>query len=156
MAVTLLAVGALLNLVPGSLRPYLRPPVTWSVAFDDNVRGHNANVSFGHDRPALISGYEVPGALMLTDLSNLRTASGEPVYPSTVQDCLDLAFKSTSTNAGGRAVDRCMTTKNLHFDVTLQPADRYWSFQWIELAGYLALATSLGGLAYWRIKRMRA
>jgi len=49
-----------------------------------------------------------------------------------------------------------MTAKHLHFDVTLQPADRYWSFQWIELGGYLVLTAVLGSLAYRRIKHVRA
>jgi hypothetical protein len=40
--------------------------------------------------------------------------------------------------------------------VTLQPAARYWSFQWIELGGYLALTVALAGIAYWRIKHVRA
>jgi hypothetical protein len=154
--VTLLALGAVLFLVPGLIRPHLRPPVTESVAFDGNVRNHNANVSFGRDRPALIAGYEVPGALMLSYVSNLRTESGQLVYPSTVQDCLDQAIKSMAKNQGPGAVDQCMTAKHLHFDVTLQPADRYWSFQWIELGGYLVLTAVLGSLAYRRIKHVRA
>lgn len=91
MAVTLLAVGAVLVLAPELVRLHLRPPVTYSVAFDENVRDHNANVSIGRDHPAFIAGYEVPGALMLTHVSNLRTESGKLVYPSTLQDCLDKA-----------------------------------------------------------------
>jgi hypothetical protein len=156
MAVTLLALGAALVLVPELARPYLRPPVTVSVAFNDDVGNHNANVGFGRDRPALVSGYEVPGALMLTEISYLRTESGELVYASTVQDCLDLAVTSMSKPGGRQAVDECMAAKKMHFDVTLQPAARYWSFQWIELGGYLALTVALAGIAYWRIKYVRA
>jgi len=100
MAVTLLAVGAVLFLVPELVRPYLRPPVTYSVPFDDDVRDHNAHVSFGSSRPALIAEYEVPGALMVTQVTNLRTESGDLVYASTVQDCLDLGISSMARSEG--------------------------------------------------------
>jgi hypothetical protein len=156
MAVTLLAVGVVSLLVPGLVRPHLRPPVTYSVAFDAKVHDHNADVAIGRGHPALVAGYEVPGALMLTRVSNLRTASGGLVHPSTVQDCLDLAITSMARTGGAGTVDQCMTAKHLHFDVTLQPADRYWSFQWIELGGYLVLTALLGSLAYGRIKHVRA
>ncbi|MGW1996542.1 ABC transporter permease subunit [Embleya sp. NPDC001921] len=152
MAVTLVVVGAVLLLVPGLVRPHLRPPATVSVPFDDR----NADVSFGHDRPAVVTGYEVPGALMLSQTSNLRTESGHIVYPSMVADCLDLALQSIAESEGPGAVHECLAAKRLHFDVTLQPADRYWSFQWIELGGYLILTAGLGSLAYWRVKHMRA
>jgi hypothetical protein len=151
IAVTLLAVGAVLFLVPALARPHLRAPVTVSVAFDGNVHNQSGGLSFGRNRPAQVRAYEVPGALMLSADSTLLTESGEPVYASTVKDCLDLA--PTSEPA---VVDQCLAGKKLHFDVVLQPGERYWSFQWIELGGYLVLTALLGGLAYWRIKHVRA
>ena len=151
MAVTLLVVGAVLFLVPSFARPHLRTPVTLSVAFDSNVHNQSDGLSFSRNRPARVNGYAVPGALMVSEESNLLTESGEPVYASTVKDCLDLAATSEP-----EVVDQCIAAKKLHFTVVLQPGDRYWWFQWAELGGYLVLTLLLSGLAYWRIKHVRA
>jgi hypothetical protein len=40
-----------------------------------------------------------------------------------------------------------------HEVVTYQPANRYWAFQWYELAVYLAAAVILGGLCIWWVRR---
>jgi len=40
-----------------------------------------------------------------------------------------------------------------HELVTYQPAHRYWAFQWIELAVYLASALALAGFCFWWIRR---
>ncbi|MEU9023948.1 ABC transporter permease subunit [Actinomadura sp. NPDC048394] len=156
MAATLAVVAAVLFLWPSLVRPHLRPPVTESVAFDQSVRDHDANVSFGHDRPAFVAGYQVPGALMLSKVTYLRTSSGALVQPSTVQDCLAKPPAPMPGTDGAGTVDQCMTSKHLHFDVTMQPADRYWSFQWIELGAYTLLAALLATLAYHHITQARA
>ena len=38
--------------------------------------------------------------------------------------------------------------------VTYQPASRYWEFQWLETGIFLVLAGGLGGVCYWRIRRL--
>jgi len=43
-----------------------------------------------------------------------------------------------------------------HQLVTYQPAHRYWSFQWIELAVYLGAAVVLAGFCFWWIRRRLA
>jgi hypothetical protein len=40
-----------------------------------------------------------------------------------------------------------------HQLVTYQPASRYWSMQWYELAIFLGLAIVLGGFCFWWIRR---
>ena len=40
--------------------------------------------------------------------------------------------------------------------MTYQPASRYWAFQWIETAIYLALALILAGLCFLRIRPGRS
>ena len=47
----------------------------------------------------------------------------------------------------------CLAALNVHSVQTYQPADRYWTFQWLEVAIYLALALLLAGYAFWRIPR---
>jgi hypothetical protein len=36
--------------------------------------------------------------------------------------------------------------------LTYQPASRFWAFQWYETAIYIALALSLAGFCFWRIR----
>ena len=43
-----------------------------------------------------------------------------------------------------------------HQLVTYQPANRYWAFQWYELAIYLAAAAILAGVSIWMIRRRRS
>jgi hypothetical protein len=40
-----------------------------------------------------------------------------------------------------------------HELVTYQPASRYWTFQWYELAIFLGAALIVGGLCLWSIRR---
>jgi hypothetical protein len=37
--------------------------------------------------------------------------------------------------------------------VTYQPASRYWTFQWYEMAIFLALALILTAISFWWIRR---
>jgi hypothetical protein len=47
----------------------------------------------------------------------------------------------------------CLAEQNLRFTVKYQPANRYWTFQWLEFAAYLVLAGVLAGFLFWRIPR---
>jgi len=40
-----------------------------------------------------------------------------------------------------------------HEVVAYQPASRYWTFQWLELGIFLAVAAVLGGLCFWWVRR---
>ena len=40
--------------------------------------------------------------------------------------------------------------------MTYEPASRYWAFQWVETAVYLALALALAGFCFWWINRNRS
>ena len=51
------------------------------------------------------------------------------------------------------AVDACIVAQNLHFTHTYQPGDRYWTFQWIELALYTAVALLLAGFGFGWLRR---
>jgi hypothetical protein len=44
---------------------------------------------------------------------------------------------------------------HLRHTVTYQPASRYWAFEWIETAIYLALALLLAGLSLLQIRPRR-
>ena len=40
-----------------------------------------------------------------------------------------------------------------HQVTTYQPANRYWTFQWLETSIYLAAALALGWFCFWWIRR---
>ena len=53
------------------------------------------------------------------------------------------------------ALHDCVTklAASYHEVVTYQPAGRYWTFQWYELAIFLAVATALAGFSVWWVRR---
>ncbi len=50
---------------------------------------------------------------------------------------------------------QCIAGQNVHFDVSYHPADRYWTFQWIETAIFTGLAALLIGFCFWRVQRLQ-
>ena len=59
---------------------------------------------------------------------------------------------SSPPDSGARAVTAVPTYHQL---VTYQPADRYWAFQWTELAVYGVAALLLGAFCVWWVRRRR-
>lgn len=146
MAVTLAVFAALQILAPTAIRPHLQAPVTKTVAFTERtvVDGFQSS---GPDGPVRIGGYArtLPGAWVLTGESTpLLDAAGKPVTRPQLEQC----FKGDPDKDTA-----CIATMNLHFTVTYHPAGRYWTFQWLEFAGYLVLAALLAGFAFRRIPR---
>jgi ABC-type transport system involved in multi-copper enzyme maturation permease subunit len=157
MGLTLLVLAAVMFTVPLAVRMHLRAPVTASIAYTRDVRDGpgGGGLSIGPDRPVEIDEYTVPDALMLTSRTDLLDASGKPVYAKDVRDCLAQApLAAADGDQGPDRLEQCLISHNLHFVVKYQPASRYWSFQWIELSGYLVLSALLVGVAYWRIRRV--
>jgi ABC-type transport system involved in multi-copper enzyme maturation permease subunit len=141
MAVTLAAFTALQILMPTLIRAHLQTPVTQTVAFSAaNTHG----LTLGSDGRTKVPGYDVPGAWMLTTESELLDATGSPVEEAVTKQCMTGDFE------GDKA---CLEAQNLHTVQTFQPADRYWTFQWLEFGIYLLLAGLLAGFAFWRIPR---
>jgi hypothetical protein len=52
---------------------------------------------------------------------------------------------------GSGTLQDCITklSSTYHEVVMFQPASRYWSFQWLELAIYLSVALVLAGSCVW-------
>jgi ABC-type transport system involved in multi-copper enzyme maturation permease subunit len=48
-------------------------------------------------------------------------------------------------------IDKIATT--FHEVLLYQPANRFWTFQWIEMAIYIVAAVLLGALSYWWVRR---
>lgn len=142
MAITLAVFVALQILMPTAIRPHLRPPVQTSVAFSAAAADGIAITEQG----VAVQQYSIPGAWVLTPNATVLDAAGNPVSSAVVRQC-------TSVSGGPGQAMSCLEAQHLHVDLSYQPADRYWSFQWLEFAVYLVLAGLLAGFAFWRIPR---
>ncbi|BCJ33170.1 transporter [Actinocatenispora thailandica] len=143
MAVTLAVFAVLQILLPTAIRPYLQPAVTETVTYDAaSVRqGARINLKGGTAR---IEGFNKPGAWVLSSSTELLDPSGHPFTGAALASCA----------TGNRSHDdACFAARHAHFVVAYQPADRYWTFQWLEFGGYLLLAAALAGLSFRRISR---
>lgn len=141
MAVTLAAFAVLQILMPTVIRQHLQPVVNESVAF---VGANSHGLGLNHNGEISIPGYDVPGAWVLTANPLLLDASGKQPAKAVTEPCF--------TGEPERA-KQCLEALNLHAELRYQPADRYWTFQWLEAGVYLLLALLLAGYAFWRIPR---
>jgi hypothetical protein len=144
MAITLAVFAALQLLLPTAIRPHLQPPVTETVTFTADTKVQHFQAGGDGVR---IAGYEsaLPGAWVLSGSTPLLDAAGHPITRDQISGCM--------TGGDPRKDLACLATKNLHYSVTYQPADRYWTFQWLEFSAYLILAGLLTGFVFWRIPR---
>lgn len=141
MAITLAVLAVTQIAVPFAVRPYFQSPVKSTIAMSGNIeQSPSINVSNGGVN---IVDFSVPGAWVMDSENKLLDSKGKQVTEEQLDAC----------SGGSYAKEiACLAEKNLHFDVTYQPADRYWTFQWIELAGYLVLS---GLLALFCLRRIR-
>jgi len=128
MAVTLVGYVAVRLSFAFYVRPRLMTPLVETAALDD--RG----------APQLLGGG--PGA-----------AAGRWVLSQTLTD----PSGAVTDTIRVRADDPCAATRSCltgyHVRTAYQPADRYWTFQWLETAIFVGLALALIGLAYWWLRR---
>ncbi|GAA4245596.1 ABC transporter permease subunit [Dactylosporangium darangshiense] len=149
MALTGLLVIAILFVMPNAVRPHLMPaqhlsrPMT--AAAIDEAHGLGTLGS-----APVVRGIEVPGA-WVTDVSELLTADGRPLDSRTFNDCLMHAPKTGARGTFGDS-SPCLASHDLHLDIAYQPNSRFWRFQVLETALYLALSALLCAFAVWRIR----
>ncbi len=145
MAVTLAIFTAVIIAFPIWVRPHLIPPARTTSALSLASLAVTGGSSDGHLILTTNTAMGRPGAWVISTQVTTpdgRAASSEPAGPcgiSSAQACNDYI-------------------ESLHFQqtVTYEPASRYWAFQWIETAIYLALAVALAGFSFWWINRNRS
>jgi ABC-type transport system involved in multi-copper enzyme maturation permease subunit len=141
MAVTLATFAAVQILMPTVIRPHLQAPVTNEIQF---TAAHAHGLWLDPVGNVTVEGYDVPGAWMLTGESALVDSAGAPPGKAATEACFTGDFEKDKA---------CLQALNLHSVQTYQPADRYWTFQWLEFGIYLLLALLFAGYAFWRIPR---
>ncbi|MBF9066491.1 hypothetical protein [Streptacidiphilus fuscans] len=146
MVVTLAALTAVQLLLPLAVRPHYETPekTTSALVLSDHrpgialrIDGTTAQVS----EPV-----SVPGGWV----TSVRTvdSSGTPWNGPAPQAC----------GGSGTTPEQCMAAINaLHLNqiAEYQPADRYWTFQWIETGLYLTGSALLAAFSAWRIRGLR-
>ena len=62
-------------------------------------------------------------------------------------------YLTPETAPGSAAMQQCVTQNGIHVVATFQPYDRYWLFQGIEFALFVALAIALALFSVWWVRK---
>jgi len=152
MAVTLVALAAVLLLVPLFVRPYLLPPQTDTVAITDrnitNITGDQTGkiLEIGVRNP--------PGAWVLANETVDAAGTVASPLPDFVQGCIPRPGEGPPERGN---VETCMGQLGAHGyqqRLTYQPGSRFWPLQWLELALYLAATAGLTWFCFRRIRHL--
>ncbi|GII94140.1 ABC transporter permease [Sinosporangium siamense] len=161
MALTLAVFAAIQLAMPAMVRPHLMTPVT---ATFELGKGNTDGISIpreGGSAPRLLLREAVPGRPGSWVLSNeLLDPSGRVIAGGTDGTGADINVSSTSGpcapgNSAG-AADGCLGEVNrlgYRQQVTYQPLERFWLFQWIEVGIYALFTAGLTWLSFWWIRR---
>ncbi len=87
-----------------------------------------------------------------------RTPTTQTLHGFLQRVCPNVGAPATSGGAGGTPTTTfqdCIAhlSAKFHLAVTYQPANRYWTFQWLELGIFLAAALLLAGTCFWWVRR---
>ena len=153
MAATLVVFLAFQFFFPNVVRPSLMPPLKATLPM--TAQAINAAQNLGSiGGGSVIGGVKIPSApdAWIAETSPLRTADGKALSTSKFNNCVDSPPKTGASGTfGDTAV--CLAKADLHVDVRYQPGSRYWTFQWLETAIYLALSGILTAFGLRRIRR---
>ena len=138
MGLTLAVFAAALVAMPLWISPHLITPAQYTRPVVANLATMEMTSSGQLNDPVT----SLPGAWILTD--QITTAQGRVFSLPQVAAC------QTGTQA---QCDSYLAKQPLSQHVVYQPADRYWTFQILETAIWLAIALVLTGFCTWRIRR---
>ncbi|MEU5259478.1 transporter [Amycolatopsis sp. NPDC021455] len=152
MAVTLVALAAVLLLVPNFVRPHLLPAQTETVPI---VARDITNIT-GNDKQGIIEiGVRSPaGAWVLANETVDPAGNLAAPLPSFVQDCAPRPGQAPPDRG---SLDECMAQLGIHGyqqRLTFQPGSRFWPLQWLELALYLAMTALLTWFCFRRLRHL--
>jgi hypothetical protein len=131
-AVTLGGYAALRFVIQQFVRPHYLAPVTSAlplVATGQQIAGRGA----------------LSGAVWVLSFGNLTNAAGDPVT-SLTPSVIPAACRREFARVIG-----CLGQHGWHNVLTYEPAGRFWMFQWIEAAIFVALAGIVVALGSWRV-----
>ncbi|MGO9784634.1 MAG: ABC transporter permease subunit [Streptosporangiaceae bacterium] len=145
MAITLAVFAAVQIVMPLAIRPHLITPVRDTTPLTASaIQGLGVNGSGGL-MSVFAAAPNLPGAWIYSN--EVVTASGSTSLGSIPQACQP---------AKGQGFQSCATAlAQMHLKqvVVYQPADRYWTFQWLELGIFLTVAVLLAWACFWWVRR---
>ena len=142
MAITLAVFAAVQIVMPLAIRPHLITPVRDTTAVTASViQGLGTNGS-GSQLSVFAAAPNLPGAWIYSN--QVVTASGSTSLGSVPQACQGQGFQSCAS---------ALAQMHLKQVVVYQPADRYWTFQWLELGIFLTAAILLAWGCFWWVRR---
>ncbi|GAA0677215.1 hypothetical protein GCM10010193_33100 [Kitasatospora atroaurantiaca] len=142
MAATLAIFAVLQIVVPALIRPHYQAPTRTSVPLTAELIGRLTKISTYGD----IGGLRIPGGPWVVETGAILDSSGKEVgHTPWFQDCMDHSSLSE--------LPVCLAKGNVHVEIAEQPADRYWTFQFLETAFFATLTSLLAALAFRRIRR---
>ena len=144
MAVTLVIFAVVQLAMPLWIRPHLIAPVHAATAL--NIGSLTTEETSSGGQMTLIAAVDQPGAWVLSNQT--LTPAGQVFTGPAPRAC-------TSQTASPQACTASLTRLHLRQLVTYQPASRYWAFQWLETAIFVAGALALAGFCFWRVRRHR-
>jgi ABC-type transport system involved in multi-copper enzyme maturation permease subunit len=143
MAITLAVFAIVQIAMPLWIRPHLITPVRSTVALTaGNIQGLGMNKG-GQIADVFAPGASLPGAWIMSN--QVTTSSGSTALGTVPQAC--------QSQQGFNACANALAQKNLKQVVVYQPANRYWTFQWIETGIYLTVAILLAWGCFWWVRR---
>jgi hypothetical protein len=151
MAVTLAVYTAVIIAFPVWVRPHLIPPVQATVALGPTsgmyMQMTNNTLLPQTVQVSLAGAPGMPAGSWVLSAGQVVNAEGRPVYSVPAKSCAGPQSPPSSP-----ACAAYIESLHLRQTVTYQPRSRYWAFEWIETAIYLAFALILAGLCFLRIR----
>jgi hypothetical protein len=161
MALTLALFIAVQVVVTAGVRPHLRPADTLTrpvnqATMTQALRADRSDTATG---PVTID-LPAPAGSWLQSESPVLSSAGQPIQTRDITACWNRQFSQAGASGKAGSPDlaplgACLAPKNLHVEITYQPADRYWQLQWIETAFYTVLAALLTAVTFRRIHKLR-
>ncbi|WP_410571188.1 transporter [Amycolatopsis sp. cmx-4-61] len=152
MAVTVVALAAVLLAVTLLVRPHLLPPQTETVAITPesitNITGNDKQgiTEIGVRKPA--------GAWELANETLDPSGNVVTSMPDFLQDCAPRPGVAPPERGDIQACVARLGAHGYHQRVTYQPGDRFWPLQWLELTLYLALTALLTWFSFRRLRHL--
>jgi ABC-type transport system involved in multi-copper enzyme maturation permease subunit len=142
MAVTLVVVATVLVVMPIWIRPHLISPVHITKPLTATAI-HGLDVNRSNQLTAIQAGApSLPGAWVYSN--QVTTASGSATLGTVPRACQQGKLQPCAD---------AVAQMHLRQVVTYQPADRYWTFQWLEFGIFLTVAVLLAWACFWLIRR---
>jgi len=142
MAVTLVAVAALMIAMPLTVRPQLTTPIAMDEAMDvSRLR----SIQLTDDNTLTVTA-SVPTAGAWVLRNDTLTADGRPFHG-------DASVEACGPTAGFEECQQYLSTLDLRQRAEYVPADRFWALQWREAAVVLGITVLVLGFAFWWLRR---